>query len=266
MEFPKMNCCSTESGKAGCKCVPIFVVIFAIFGIIYLGVLIRNGLRSYDYIGKTPDTINQITVSGTAKVSATPDIAVLNLGIVSEGKTVAEAEKGVTDKMNSIVKALKSDFQVDEKDIQTAGYNISPKYDWSSGKQSIIGYSVDQSVTVKVRDFTKTGDILSKATALGANSVSGPTFSIDDTEKVKAQVREQAIAEAKDKASTLAKQIGIKLGRVVNFSEGGSEIANRVYAETASGAGIMLKADTAPTIEAGSQEVQLTVNLTYEIN
>ncbi len=264
------SCCSPEmDGKCKhmCHCGKHIVMgLLALILIIYVGVLTRNALRDYDYIGKTPDMINQITVTGTAKVSATPDIALLNMGIVSEGATVNVAQKGVTDKMNAIIDALKNQFKIDAKDIQTQNFSVNPKYDWSSGKQSIIGYSVNQSVSVKVRDFTKTGDILAKATELGANTVSGPSFTIDDPEKVKADARAEAIAQAKSKAKLLADQVGIKLGRIVNFYEGGNEIANVAYGMGGGPADMALSVKAAaPTIEPGSQDVQLTVSISYEI-
>lgn len=266
MEEQKACCGHEDGGKCKCHCGKHIVLgLLALVLIIYVGVLTRNALRTYDYIGKTPDMINQITVTGTAKISATPDVAVLNLGIVSEGATVNAAQKGVTDKMNAIVDALKNQFKIEAKDIQTENFSVNPKYDWSSGKQSIIGYTVNQSVSVKVRDFTKTGDILAKATELGANTVYGPTFSIDDPEKVKAEARDKAIAQAKSKAKLLADQVGIKLGRIVNFYEGGSEVANVVYGMGgAMDSAVSFKA-AAPTIEPGTQDVQLTVSLSYEI-
>lgn len=243
------------------------LVLLSLVLIIYVGVLVRNAWRSYDYIGKSPDLINQITVTGTAKVSAVPDVAVLQIGIVSEGRTVDLAQKGVTEKMNAIINTLKSDFKIEAKDLKTENYSVYPKYDWSNGRQSIIGYSANQSVQVKVRDFDKTGDILAKATELGANSVSGPSFMIDDPEKAKAEAREKAIAQAKEKANLLADQVGIKLGRIVNFYEGGNEMPNVAYGMggmTLESATDMLKS-SAPAIEAGSQDIQLTVSISYEI-
>ncbi len=264
----KKSCCGHEAdSKCKCHCGKHIVLgLLAVVLIVYVGVLIRNGLRTYDYIGKTPDMINQITVTGTAKVSATPDVAVLNMGIVSEGASVTVAQKGVTDKMNAIIAALKGQFKIEAKDIQTETFSVNPKYDWSSGKQTIVGYTANQSVSVKVRDFNITGDILAKATELGANNVSGPSFSIDDPEKVKADAREKAITQAKAKAQLLATQVGIKLGRIVNFYEGGNEVANVAYGfgGATMDSAVAMKA-VAPTIEPGSQDVQLTVSLSYEI-
>lgn len=265
MENPmNANCCSNDSK---CKCAKqIILAVLGIALIVYVAILTRNALRTYDYIGKSPDAINQITVTGTAKISAVPDVAVLNIGIINEGATVNLAQKGVTEKMNAIIDSLKKEFKIEAKDLKTENFSVSPKYDWTDGRQRIIGYAANQSITVKVRDFDKTGDILAKATELGANTVSGPTFAIDDTEKVKAEAREKAIAEAKTKAELLADQVGIKLGRIVNFYEGSSEVANIAYARNDLAAmGVAEAKVAAPTIEPGSQDVQLTVSISYEI-
>ena len=264
MEEQKSSC--EPNSKCRCHCGKHIVLgILALALIIYVGVLTRNALRTYDYIGKTPDIINQITVTGTAKISATPDIALLSLGVVGEGATVNAAQKGVTEKMNAIIDALKKQFKIDAKDIKTENFSVNPKYDWTNGIQRIVGYSVNQSASVKVRNFDQTGDILAKATELGANSVSGPNFTIDDTEKVKADAREKAIAQAKAKAQLLADQVGIKLGRIVNFYEGGSEMPNAMYARSDMAVGGAEMKSVAPTIEPGSQDVQLTVSISYEI-
>lgn len=278
MKEEKQSCCgddqSCSSGKEsccshhghGCHGKKVIIVALMVFVIIYLGVLTRNALRTYDYIGKTPDMINQITVTGTAKISATPDVAVLSIGIVSEGATVNLAQKGTTEKMNSIVNALKNDFKVEAKDIRTDNFSVNPKYDWNNGKQNIVGYTVNQFVSVKVRNFDNTGNILAKATELGANNVSGPIFSIDDPEKAKAEARTQAIAQAKEKAQVLADQVGIKLGRLVNFYEGGLETANFTSGMGGGPVSMMDSAvKVAPSIEPGTQDIQLTVNLSYEI-
>jgi len=241
------------------------MIILGLVLVIYVGVLTRNALKTYDYIGKSPDMINQITVTGTAKVSAAPDVANVSLGIINEGATVNTAQKGATDKMNSIIAALKDQFKIDAKDIKTENFSVNPKYDWSNNQQRIVGYTVNQSVVVKIRNFDKTGDILAKATELGANSVSGPNFTIDDPEKVKAEAREKAIAQAREKARILSEQVGIKLGKIVNFYEGGNEIANIAYGMGGSAVDAMAVKSISPIIEPGTQDMQLTVSISYEI-
>jgi uncharacterized protein len=267
------NCdCGADCSCEGvCPCSSMLktplTVVLAILGlvlVVYVGVLIRNGLRTYDYIGKTPDMINQITVSGMAKINAVPDVANINIGIVSEGVTVETAQKGVTEKMNQIIDSLKSEFKIEAKDIKTENFSVSPRYDWNEGRQRITGYAVNQSVSIKVRNFDQVGNILSKATELGANSVYGPSFVIDNLETYKAQAREEAITQAKEKARILADQVGIKLGRIVNFYEGDNNPVIPYGMGGVSEAMDMVKSSV-PTIEPGSQDVQLNVYISYEI-
>lgn len=245
-----------------------FAVIVLIALAVYLGVLIRSELKEYDYIGKSPEFQDRVTIEGMGKVTATPDIALVNVGLVTQKNDVASAQTENTQKMNDIIRRLKTDHRIADEDIQTSQYTINPRYDWSNNRQTIIGYSVEQSVSIKVRDFDQVGDIIAMAGSLGANSVSGPSFTIDDPEVYREQARQEAIAQAKAKAETLADQVGIKLGSIVNFSE---YTNSPVYpydsyakAELAVGRGGATP-DVAPVIEAGSQEVVVNVSISYEI-
>ena len=263
MEEQQMGCCHHHPAKI------ILAIVMAIVGIalvVFLASLTRNSMRTYDYIGKTPDNKDRITISGEGKVTAKPDVALVSIGVISESVTVAQAQKDNTDKMNSIISALKSQFSIADKDIQTSNYSINPKYDWSTHVQRIVGYSVSQNVNVKVRNFEKIGDIIARAGELGSNNVNGPSFTIDDPEVYRAQAREKAIAQAKEKADTLANQVGIKLGRIVNFSEGSAGGYYPVpMMDTLSSGEMMAKSVAAPTIESGSQDVQVSVSVSYEI-
>ena len=83
----------------------------------------------------------------------------------------------------------------------------------------VIGYTLEQDVQVKIRDFTKIGDILSAATSSGANVVGDLQFTIDNPEQFKEQARAQAIAQAKSNAQNLAKESGLNLGKLINVYE-----------------------------------------------
>jgi len=249
--------------KWGLALMTIVVVLLGI----YLVALTRNSLKNYNYIGKSLEFKNIISVEGSGKVTAKSDVAVINAGVLTEKTTVAQAQKENTEKMNAIVKALKNDFKIEDKDLKTSQYSIYPRYDWSGGLQRIIGYGVSQSVEIKVRDFDKIGNILAKAAELGTNSLSGPTFTIDDPEVYKAEAREKAIAQAKDKARVLADQVGIKLGPIVNFSENfGGPIMPIYSRDLALGlGGGAEKSLPAPDIQVGSEEVSVSVSISYEI-
>lgn len=245
--------------------VIVAAIVIAVAGI-YLASLTRNSLKAYDYIGKSPEFQNQVPVTGTAKVTAKPDVAVLSIGVTSDKATVQEAQADATNKMNAIIKEIKGKFGIADEDIRTSQYSISPRYDWTDGRQRTIGYNASQNVTVKVRDFTKTGDILAAASSLGANSVNGPEFVIDDIEKYKSEARDEAIKNAKDQARLLADQVGIKLGSIVGYNEGygGGPIPmfNTMEAKMDAVGG---SAAPAPDIQPGSQDVEIQITLIYEI-
>lgn len=248
--------------KWGLVLMTVAVVLLSV----YLVSLTRNSLKNYNYIGKSPEFKNIISVEGSGQVTAKSDVAIINAGVLTEKSTVAQAQRENTEKMNAIIKALKDDFKIEDQDIKTSQYSIYPRYDWSDGSQRIFGYGVSQSVEIKVRDFDKIGSILAKAAELGTNSLNGPTFTIDDPEIYKAQAREKAIAQAKDKAKVLADQVGIKLGPIVNFSEnfGGYPIIYRTDMALGLGGGSE-KSLPAPDIQAGSEEVSVSVSISYEI-
>lgn len=223
----------------------------------------RNVIRQYGYIGRAPLSQYTVTISGEGKVSGTPDIAKVSLGVTSEAKTVKLAQDNNTRKMNAIIAAVKA-LGVSDKDIQTANYSIYPKYsyDRKSGTSSIVGYTVSQSIAIKVRKLDNVGSIISKAGELGANQVGGIQFTIDDTESLKEKAREAAIDNANKKAKVLFKKLGVKAGRIVSFDESAPG-AYPVYAETyAKGIG---GGAAAPTIEKGSLDITVNVNLTFEI-
>ena len=137
-----------------------------------------------------------------------------------------------------------------------------PQYYDSNPK--ITGYQVNQSFEVKVRDLEKVSTVLDGLVSAGANQVSNLGFKIDDEEKVKGEAREMAIKDAKEKAGNLKKQLGVRLGKIVNYSEGGyyPPIYFRAEAIDKSGVG---EGNPTPEVPAGENEVVVTVTITYQI-
>ncbi len=217
---------------------------------------------------------NTFTVSADDKVVAKPDIATVSLSVVSKGKTVMEVTTDGNKKMADIVAALKV-MQIDEKDIQTSGYYLNPEQDYSIERlpnqtPKIIGYSLTQSVEVKVRKVEQAGDVVQKATDLGANNIGNINLTIDDQDKLKDEAREKAFTKAKAKAETLARQAGVRLGKIVSFSDDTAvpyyDSYMSSYKEMPMSAAGGDMAAPAPSFEAGSQEVYSNVSITYEIN
>ena len=213
-------------------------------------------------------TVDRFSVSGTGKVYAKADIANISLGFKTETKaTAAEAATDSSNKMNAIIAAVKI-LGVDDKDIQTSNYSLNPVYNWTQDKgQQLTGYEVDQTLDLKIRDLTKIGDIIAKGTENGANQIGGISFTIDDETALKDQARALAIKNAEDKANLIAKQSGMKLGAVKDVQETQSNSGIvPMYAtakmDLAAGSAAPVPA---PTIATGQNEIQVDVNLVYEV-
>lgn len=235
---------------------------------IYFGVGIFNKIKENKYIGQNTEFKNTIVISETEEVSAKPDLAVVNLMVTNEADTVQSAMAENTEKMNNIIQEMKN-LKVEEKDLKTASYNIYPRYEYerdkfghSTGKRTLVGYEINQSLEVKIRDMQKVGEIIQKGTEAGANDVGNLYFTIDNQEELKKQARKKAITKAKEKAQNLASQLGVKLGKIANFSENYyiPRYESQDYALKGMGG-----ASEAPNIETGESEISVSIAITYEI-
>ncbi|MEK7644548.1 MAG: SIMPL domain-containing protein [Patescibacteria group bacterium] len=259
------GCCRNRSG--GMKILWVLIGILVVYAIVFLGTLIRNNLKKFDTIGVADRNERTIVVDGQGKVTVTPDIAMVNLGTISEGKTVDEAQQKNTEVMNKLTAKLKT-LGIDGKDIQTVNYNIYPKYDYTDGAQKLIGYQVSQDLTVKIREVSKANQVIAGAGEVGANNVGGLQFTIDDRDAYKAEARALALNKVGEKAKVLARSLGVDLVRVVTYNEyeGGSG-ADTLYAMggLAMNQKGMEGAGAPPDIQTGSSEVIMNVNVVFEI-
>lgn len=208
-----------------------------------------------------------ISVSGEGKVTAVPDYATLTFSVVSEGTDPALLVAENVDKMNRAIAFVKQQG-IEDKDVKTAQYYLAPRYEYDEDmrKTFISGYTITQSVTVKVRDIAKAGPILGGLPEFGVNQISGPNFEIGDDEReaLIAEAREEAFAEARAKAEAMARANGVRVRRVVTFSESGGPIPI-FYKEALGGRADTPASFPVPSIEPGSQDITVTVNVTYEI-
>lgn len=205
------------------------------------------------------DKGNTFQVSGEGKTSVKPDVAEVTVGVTKTATTVSSSQNQANTVINSVTDAMKQ-LGIAEKDIKTISYQIYPEYNYT-GTRKLTGYTTSVNVLVKVRDFQKIDQVIDKATVMGANEVSGLTFTIEDMEKVRTTARKEAIDNAKKKAQEIAKEAGITLGRIVNVSENaGAQPAPRLYmaAESAT------KDAGGTNVQPGESEVNVTVTLSYE--
>ena len=233
-----------------------------VYAIVFMAFAIKNEGKKFDAIGQAPTQPGTISVTGSGKVVGTPDIATVDLGFTSQMPDVQAAIGDNTTKMNNLVAALKN-AGIAAADIQTTRYNIYPNYDYSKPKQGIIGYTAEQGVMVKIRDLAKISNVLQVAGNIGANQVSGLSFTIEKPEALKDAAREQAIKAAMNRARALSAQLGVSLVKIVNFNESSSYPQPFLYSKDSMGMGGGISA--APSIEAGSLDISSDVSLVFEI-
>ncbi len=229
--------------------------------VVYLGVLTRNSLQQYNYIGR--DVRDTITINGQGEVDAKPDLTTITLGVVTNGETVEAIQTENTNKMNSIIEMVKG-LDIKDADVKTLNFSVNPLYDWTDGERVEAGYEINQNVQIKVRDEANTSKILAEAGKLGANQVGGLNFTIDDPSKFEQAARLDAIKDAEAKAKELADELGLTLVRVVSFSEAGGGLPSPqpYYAMDMM---VSEKAIPEPSIETGSQKVTSYVSVTFEV-
>lgn len=263
---------SNENKKSLYRAVLVLLIIFSV----YFAVKVMLEWRSYNSM-----SVSTISLSGYGEVQAVPDIANIYFTITKESKVVKDAQDMVAVVEKSAIDMLKENG-VDEKDFKATNASFYPKYEYqtdagvrlacnqwgcppSSGKQVIVGYTASESITVKVRDTDNVGKIMQGLGTIGVTDLSGPNFAIDDEDALKMEARRLAIKDAKEKAKTLAKDLGVRLGRIANFQEDGGYYPVMYKTEVANMA-LDASAQVAPaSLPAGENTISSTVTIMYEI-
>ncbi|OGY58519.1 MAG: hypothetical protein A3F24_01075 [Candidatus Colwellbacteria bacterium RIFCSPHIGHO2_12_FULL_44_17] len=212
-------------------------------------------------------SIRTVNVSAEGKATVEPDIATISFSVVSEGSNPEKLETDNNEKMTKAIDKVKKEG-IEAKDIKTTQYQLSPRYEYNetTRKTYISGYTLTQSVQVKIRDLKKVATILGGLPGVGINQIGQVEFSVEDPDKYLDNARNEAFAKAHAKAQAMAKATGVELGDVVNFSEYRGGYPGPIYYGEAMGKGGDVQTSyTAPSIEPGSQEITVNVNITYEV-
>jgi uncharacterized protein YggE len=203
-----------------------------------------------------------ITVIAEGKATGIPDLAMITIGVQTRDVEAQTAAEQNDVQMATVMSAL-LEMGVAEEDIQTTNYSIQAEIDWQDSKQRVIGYVVDNSVVVKLREVDQAGDVLDAVTAAGANNIYGIQFTFDDPSALREEARAKAMAEAQAKAQALAQLAGVGLGKPRQISESiiepGPLYMERAYAIAPSEGG-----GVTPVL-AGQQEVTVQVQVTFDI-
>ena len=252
-------------------------VIFVLAAIIalYFGMKFVNEVKTYGTIGIAPSDTNTIDVTGEGNAYAVPNVATESFTVEDQESTVALAQNAVNTKVAAALAFLKKSGVADT-DITTTGYSAYPDYASntcqgavcpvmapnSTSNPQVVGYTVSQSVSVKIRDVSTTGAIVTGLGQAGATGLNGPTYTIDDPTAIQDQARTKAIDAAQAKAETLAKELGVRLVRIEHYSEstGGTNPSPMMYEAKADGS---VASDA--QLPSGQNEYTSDVTITYEI-
>ncbi len=254
--------------------------IAALIGIMAIVALVAytySTIKTARYLYNGPTSIS---VTGTGEAFGVPDVATFNFTIESKEADAKAAQEKVRTQMQEITEYLKG-AGVEEKDIKTEGYTLNPWYDYGQtactgfycppSEPKLKGYQVNQTVTVKVRDTAKVGELLSAVGSKGVQNVSGPNFTIDDMDVLKAEAREEAIKDAQEKADLLAKNLNVRLGKMTGYWEnedGGGypvpyyDMERSMMAKSEAG----MAAPEPAIVPSGETKVQSSVSISYEIH
>jgi uncharacterized protein YggE len=230
---------------------------YVILGVILLGLTLATGTARADM---PPGTLS---LSAEGRVSVAPDLARVEIGVVTEGKTAAEALSRNSAALGAVFGVI-AEAGIAERDRQTRGLSVQPV--WASrssdGDQRITGYRVSNGVSVTVRDLDRLGAFLDTVVQDGANSLDGLSFGVADPQPHLDAARAAAIAEARRRAALFAEGFGVELGPIVTISEsGGSMPQPMVRAEFA------MAAMSAPVpVAEGEVSFTANVNVTWALD
>jgi hypothetical protein len=234
-----------------------------IIGTLLIGAVLLSACGQIEAQGVTSTSERYIRVSGSGEVAVVPDIAYINIGVHSEAEDVTSALEANNTQAAELTEALKAEG-IEEKDIQTANFNVYPQTRYDNMGQPVgTSYVVDNTVYVTVRDLANLGKMLDTAISAGANNIYGISFDIADKETVLAQARELAIKDAEAKAQSVAEVAGVTLGQILSIDVS-TPTYNQPYFGYGMGGGTS-RVETSVPVSAGQIVVSYTATLNYAI-
>lgn len=211
----------------------------------------------------------EFSILGTGTIVTEPDVAFISTGIVSEGNTAEEALNQNSNSMANVFKVLE-DAGIERKHIQTSNFSVQPRYVQHRPKQGeeqrpprIVGYQVNNTVTVKIVELDSTGKVISEVVKFGSNSLGNIRFDVSNRQELMDEARVKAVQDAKRKAEIYTKAAGVSLGKVLAISEGGARQQPRRFKAASRSLAV---ADAAPApVSGGETTISVRVNMTWEI-
>ena len=219
-------------------------------------------------LAQSAPSLPTIAVDGQGEVSASPDTAYITSGVTTQAATAREALDANTEAMAQLIDTLKA-AGIEERDIQTSGFSVSPNYVYSDVRDAlgysqpprINGYTVSNTVNVRVRDIAILGAVLDQSVSVGANTINGISFAVADPGDLYDEARKLAFEDARAKARLYAEAAGVELKSIRTLSESQSYAPPQPYMMREAA----MSSDKAVPIQSGELTFSINVQVTWEI-
>jgi len=205
----------------------------------------------------------RLDISATGTVTRVPDLAIISAGVVTRSTTATGAIADNAARMERVRAALKR-AGIADRDIQTSSISLNPDYRYENNRPPVLtGYQASNNVSVKFRDIRNSGKILDALVAEGANQINGPSLTIDKPETAYDEARVRAIAEGRARADLYARAMGMRVVRLLSVSESGGY--NRPPMPMYARAEVSMAADAKTSIDPGTQDLQISLAMSFEL-
>jgi uncharacterized protein YggE len=207
--------------------------------------------------------VPSITVTGDAVISAEPNQAQIDIGVVTQARTAPDASKENAERLTRVLAEIKKLLMKDDE-VKTSGYSLTPNYRYpQGGKPEIVGYNANNTVRIKTNHLEIAGRLIDAAMQAGANNVNRLVFTLKDEQAAQLDALRSASAKAKTKAEAVAASLGLKVVKIVSVTEN-ERAVHPVFRQA-----MAARAEAAPAptpVEPGTVEVRSTVSMTVEVS
>ena len=246
---------------------PVFTVLLALLlatGVAWLGAEAYKALQESSRVGYGEQMSPSISVNAEGTSVVKNDIATVDIGVIKTAPSASDAQGKAIEAMNALTAAMK-DLGIVADDLQTSSYDVYPQYDYEQSPAVIVGYEASQTLTVKIRKSELVNVALGKAGDLGATNIGSLRFEADDDAEAMNAARAEAIAKARAQAESIAEAMDATLGDVVSYSEsfgGGGYPYFKSFGDSMMD---VASSASAPDVQMGQSEVEISVYLTYSL-
>jgi uncharacterized protein YggE len=220
---------------------------------------------AYSQQGDKRPRTPSITVIGEAMISAEPDQAHIDIGVVTQARSAPDASRENAERLSRVLTEVKKLLGKGDE-VKTSGYSLTPNYRYpQGGKPEIVGYTASNTVRIKTNTLDLVSRLIDGAMQAGANNVNRLIFTLKDEQGAQLEALRQASAKAKTKAEAIAASLGLKIVRIASINEGERTI-QPIYRQAMAARGEALAAPAPTPVEPGTVDVRATVSLTAEVS